>query len=127
MEETRDARVIQVLEVVRSCGRISAVELAKRVGLSSSRLEHLIKEQTGISLRTHRLYSRMHKAAELLLTTNLRVSEIAYAVGFGAASNFAHEFRRHFKVSATTFRRQQSAVNTSFSWRESPNNSRNDQ
>jgi AraC-like DNA-binding protein len=53
----------------------------------------------------------MELAARLLLATNLRVSEIAYSLGYSAASNFAHEFKRHFGTSASAYRhRNHSAV-----------------
>lgn len=85
-------------------------ELAMRAGVSASRLAHLFKKETGLSIRAWIVRRRLSRAAELMLTTDQRVSEILYAVGFTDFSNFDHSFKQVFSVSPREYRRR---------WRES--------
>jgi AraC family transcriptional regulator, arabinose operon regulatory protein len=101
-----DARVVHALRAVDKNTHVSVLTLARQVGLSGSRLEHLIKEQTGRSLREHKHRIRLRKSAELLTTTHWRVSEIAYALGFGHAGSLTHQFRNHFGIPPSVYRRQ---------------------
>ena len=102
-----DHRVTRTLEALADKPELGVTDLAQRVGLSPSRLQHLIKSETGAPLRAHRCECRMQKAAQLLITTDLQISQVAYAVGFSHTANLAHEFRRRFGVSASAFRRSQ--------------------
>lgn len=52
---------------------------------------------------------RMTKAAGLLLSTSLTVTEIAFQVGCDESSNFARLFRKHFKMSPSSYRAANSA------------------
>lgn len=47
---------------------------------------------------------RLEKAAELLVTTELSVSEIAFYVGFKNTSHFSRKFSEKFKVTPTEYR-----------------------
>ncbi len=48
---------------------------------------------------------RLQKSIELLLNSNLSVTEIAFSVGFSGASYFAETFRKSIGYSPTAFRR----------------------
>jgi two-component system response regulator YesN len=49
----------------------------------------------------------MERARELLADPRLRVSEVAYAVGFTDANHFAKSFRRHYGLSPTLCRERE--------------------
>jgi AraC family transcriptional regulator, arabinose operon regulatory protein len=72
----------------------SVHELATMVGLSSSRLAHLFREEVGMSIRSYVVARRLHVAALLILQTDERISQIAYSVGFNDVSNFNHAFKK---------------------------------
>jgi AraC family transcriptional regulator, arabinose operon regulatory protein len=74
------------------------------VGLSPSRLTHLFTETAQVSMRAFIRERRLLHAAELLSSTDERIAQIAYSVGFRDASNFNHAFKRTFGVSPKAYR-----------------------
>jgi AraC-like DNA-binding protein len=74
------------------------------VGLSSSRLTHLFTESAQVSIRAFIQERRLRHAAELLASTDERIAQIAYSVGFRDPSNFNHAFKRTFAVSPKAYR-----------------------
>ncbi|HSR67390.1 MAG TPA: isopentenyl-diphosphate Delta-isomerase [Acidobacteriota bacterium] len=90
-----DVRVKEVLDVIRTSFHkpITVNRLARRVNLSSSRLSSLFKEELGQSIKTIQKDQRLTCAASLLTGGNLRISEIAYQVGFNDLSNFSRAFK----------------------------------
>jgi AraC family transcriptional regulator, arabinose operon regulatory protein len=78
--------------------------LARAAALSPSRFEHLFKLETGQSVLGYLLASRMREAARLLELTPLRVSEIAYQLGYKSPFHFSNQFRRVHGKSPRAFR-----------------------
>lgn len=92
-----DPRVIEVLKKVEGVTQLPAVsDLAQEVGLSVSRLQHLISEQTGLSLRRWVLWRRAISAAELLLSGEWSVADAAHMAGFADSSHFTRTFVSFF-------------------------------
>jgi len=83
---------------------ICIADLASRVGLGVSRLEHLFKLNARTSIRDFVRERRLREAALLLATTEERISTISYGVGYGDVSNFNHAFKRRFGVSPREYR-----------------------
>ncbi len=73
---------------------LSRGELATLAYISPDYLSHIFKEETGESLSSYILTSRMTYAKELLITTQQSVSEIALASGFPNVSYFSRQFKR---------------------------------
>jgi transcriptional regulator GlxA family with amidase domain len=96
-------------DALREPGAVA--EIAARVGLSASRLEHLFKVQVNVSIRAYLQELRLRRAAELLVSTDERVSQISYAVGFNDASNFNHAFKKSFGVTPKEYRRVTTRTN----------------
>jgi AraC family transcriptional regulator, arabinose operon regulatory protein len=107
-----DLRISKILKLVESDPSRSVQELAGLANLSSSRLCHLFKSQTGKSLKNFLSERRLEKAATLLRNTEMRVKEISYAVGYCQESNFVRAFRKKFNHSPNHYRRQQPLVLT---------------
>jgi AraC family transcriptional regulator of arabinose operon len=84
----------------------SVHELATTVGLSSSRLAHLFREEVGMSIRSYVVARRLHVASMLIVQTDERISQIAYSVGFNDVSNFNHAFKKRYGVSPGEYRAQ---------------------
>ncbi|MGD1918600.1 MAG: helix-turn-helix transcriptional regulator [Pleurocapsa sp.] len=83
----------------------SLLALAKLVGLNDYKLKlgfrHCYETTVFVYLRSQRL----EKARQLLLETNLSVSEIARIVGFSSLSRFGAAFKRQFGISPSACRR----------------------
>ena len=105
-----DFRIQKVLQVIESDPSASISDLACRVNLSNSRLGHLFKSQTGLSLNGFLANQRLDKAADLLRYTEMRVKEITYSVGYCQEPSFYRAFRKRFSRSPVTYRKQQRQV-----------------
>lgn len=72
----------------------SVPKLARQVGLNQTKLKIAFKAVFGLTLKDFTLQCRMERGSELLTTTSLSISEIAYAMGYDHPANFTHAFRR---------------------------------
>ena len=79
-------------------------DLAVMVGLSSSRLAHLFRDEVGMSIRSYVVEQRLQQAARFIAATDERISQIAYSVGFNDVSNFNHAFKKRFGMSPGAYR-----------------------
>lgn len=66
--------------------------LAKAVGISVRQLDRLFRHHLGITVNDSYMRIRLQKAEQLLRTTTLPVTEIAFACGFRSASHFSKRF-----------------------------------
>lgn len=72
--------------------------------MSPSRLRHLFREQTGITLWRYQNQLRMQKVAWLLTRTHLNLKEIRYQVGIADESHFHKFFKREFGMMPQRYR-----------------------
>ena len=79
-------------------------ELAAVANLSLSRLSHLFREQTGLSLGRYRHQRRMERARILIERTFLSIKQVMACVGINDPSHFARDFRRHHGVGPSELR-----------------------
>ena len=79
-------------------------DLARLVNLSTSRLRHLFKAETGATPAQYLKSVRMREAQKLLLTTFLSVKEVMNRVGITDESYFGHEFRKVYGMAPSKFR-----------------------
>lgn len=84
--------------------RVTLADIAAEVGLSSSRLSHLFKDETGQTPLGYLETIRMQRAVELLQRTSFSVKQIAGAVGFDSAFYFSLRFKAWTRMSPTAFR-----------------------
>jgi AraC-like DNA-binding protein len=80
-------------------------DVARTIATSSRQLQRVFSELAGSAFREELAAMRMQHGAELLLTTELPVSDIARRVGYRQAAQFAKAFRRHHGVSPSGLRR----------------------
>jgi len=88
--------------------RIPLAELGRVANLSSSRLSHVFKIQTGLSPGEYLRRLKMEKARHLLATSLMSVKEIMAAVGYSNKSHFVRHFRRSFRLSPSEYRERAS-------------------
>jgi len=72
--------------------------------LSSSRLSHLFKAATGVSLQGFLTMRRLQVALHLLHSTEMPIKEISYRAGYRHAPSFVRAFRNHFGASPSGYR-----------------------
>ena len=85
-------------------GAICLATVAKAVNTSTFYFCKLFKKSTGVTFTDYLARLRIEKAKTLLLKPDLRVSEIAYEVGFQSLTHFNRVFRKLTGDSPTRFR-----------------------
>ena len=85
---------------------LSLGQVAAAVHTSPFYFSKLFKRATGINFTEFVSRLRTEKAKNLLLDPNLRVSEIAYAVGFQSLTHFNRVFKKIVGQSPTKYRAQ---------------------
>ena len=84
--------------------KVSLTKVAKSVHISPNYLSERFKEVTGVNFVDYIARTRTEKARELLENSNLRISEIAFAVGFQSLSQFNRTFKKLSGRSPSAFR-----------------------
>ena len=83
---------------------ISLSKVAKAVGINPTHLSEKFKQVTGVKFVDYIARTRFEKARRLLENVDLRVSEIAFAVGFQSLSQFNRVFKKLSGKSPTAYR-----------------------
>lgn len=83
---------------------LSLGQVAKAVNTSTFYFCKIFKKSTGINFTDYVSRVRIERARNLLLNPNLRVSEIAYEVGFQSLTHFNRVFRRIVGQSPSDYR-----------------------
>ncbi|MBT3192185.1 MAG: helix-turn-helix domain-containing protein [Verrucomicrobia bacterium] len=79
--------------------------IAEEVNLSTFRISHLVKEQTGKTVFQHIQQLRIQEAQRLLEQSDLCCTDIAYETGFCDQSYFIKQFRRQMGITPARYRR----------------------
>lgn len=86
-------------------GGIPTVQhLADQLNISPSYLSDMLRVLTGKSAQQHIHDKLIEKAKEMLSTTSLSVSEVAYSLGFEHSQSFSKLFKTKTKLSPLEFR-----------------------
>ena len=84
--------------------QLGLTKVAKMVNISTNHLSEKFKQVTGINFVDYVARARFEKARDLLLNSNRRISEIAFAVGFQSLSQFNRVFKKLSGKSPTEHR-----------------------
>ena len=109
-KETTDKNLIFLNKAVEGIhahlddSNFGATELAKFLAMSDSQLYRKLKAISNTSTAIFIRKVRLEKAKELLTTSDLSISEIAYATGFNDPNWFSKAFKEEFKESPSEFR-----------------------
>lgn len=97
-----DPRVRAVVEFLHAnCDDLTPVsELARAVGLSASRFQHLFSAQLGAPFRRYRAWNRL-RSAWRGISKGETITAAALDAGFFDSAHFAHEFRKTFGATAS--------------------------
>ena len=85
--------------------RLTVEEIAKHVSLSSSRLHHIFKYETGISILKYINKKRLAKAKELLKTGDAIVN-IYHKCGFQDYTSFFRAFKKEYNITPKEFQKK---------------------
>ena len=107
----QEGRILEILAMIESESACTMSGLARKFNLSESHLQHLFKQKTGMRLGHVLTEKRLQTAAALLAQTNLRIKEIAAAVGYGHTSSFTRAFEQRFAQGPQAYRREKGACN----------------
>ncbi len=83
---------------------LSLGEVAKAVSMSSYYFCKMFRKVAGVNFTDYLSRVRIEKSKNLLLNPNLRISEIAYEVGFQSLTHFNRVFKRVLGQSPTEYR-----------------------
>lgn len=103
-------KLIEFIEAEISNEQISLLDLSTALGMSRSQMHRKLKALTGESPGDFLRRFRLQRAAQLLKTSQLNVSEIAFMVGFRSHSHFSQAFRRYYKISPSDYNEKNSKV-----------------
>ena len=84
---------------------LSLTKVAKFAHISANHLSEKFKEVAGINFVDYVARIRVDNARDLLQNSNLRISEIAFAVGFQSLSQFNRVFKKLTRKSPTQLRK----------------------
>ncbi len=85
---------------------LSLGEVARAVNASTFYFCKVFKKATGLNFTDYVSRVRIEKAKNLVMNPNLRISEIAYEVGFQSLTHFNRVFKKITGLSPTAYRAQ---------------------
>jgi AraC-like DNA-binding protein len=83
---------------------LSLSRVAKAVNMNANYLSENFKQVTGIKFVDYVAHARFKNSCDLLRNSRLRISEIAFAVGFQSLSQFNRVFKRFSGKSPKQYR-----------------------
>ncbi|MBD2020578.1 helix-turn-helix transcriptional regulator [Leptolyngbya sp. FACHB-36] len=86
---------------------IALSDIANTLNLSQYHFCRLFKQSTSVTPHQYLTQCRIDRAKQLLQTTQLTITEIAFAVGLTNHSSFTRLFRQYVGVSPKVFRASQ--------------------
>jgi AraC family transcriptional regulator len=84
---------------------VALAEIARAAGLSQWHFQRIFKSLTGETLKAYVRSRRLARALERLLTTELRILDIAMMAGFESQEAFARAFKKAFGLTPMEYRR----------------------
>jgi YesN/AraC family two-component response regulator len=84
--------------------QVSLTKVAKAVNINANYLSEKFKKVTGVNFVDYVARERFENASRLLGDAGVRISEIAFAVGFQSLSQFNRVFKKLSGKSPTEFR-----------------------
>ena len=81
-------------------------QLAKSVGINSKLLQQGFRSVYKRSVNEFILSKKLDKAVELLIKTELTISQITYEIGISSKSYFSKLFKEHYGLTPSTYRQK---------------------
>ncbi|QMW04812.1 helix-turn-helix domain-containing protein [Spirosoma foliorum] len=90
--------------------QVDVEELASQLPMGYSAFRKAFKRITGVSPNQYHLNLRLSRARDLLINTNLNISEITNQTGFESVYYFSKLFKKKNGLSPVAFRKQESII-----------------
>lgn len=84
--------------------KIYVEEIARKMGISSSYLSHMFREETGKRLQDYIVEVRIERAKNLLIYSEESLADIAAYVNFPSQSYFGEKFKKYTNMTPMQFR-----------------------
>ncbi|MBR7133758.1 MAG: helix-turn-helix transcriptional regulator [Clostridia bacterium] len=88
--------------------KIDLDAFASQNNISTHRLNQIFRQQTGITPLKYKLQLQLNEAKWLLASSTLNITEIAEVVGFSDPFYFSNTFKKHFGMSPSQFKKNNS-------------------
>ena len=88
---------------------ISLNKVAANANISPNHFSSIFSQEMGQTFIEYLIRKRMEKAKELLMTTDMRSSEIAYSVGYKDPHYFSYTFKKTQGITTREFRARRKA------------------
>lgn len=92
---------------------LSQDEVSAHVGITSSYLSRIFADAVGCGFLDHLGQYRIDKARQLLVATDLQISEIGYQVGFSSSQSFTRVFKKLMGATPSAYRESLRRLNAS--------------
>lgn len=102
-----DFRIAKAVRLLNEDPSRTLADLACGCTLSLSRLSHLFRAETGLTLKNFRRNRRFEAAMKMLATTDIPIKQIAYTLGYRHTSSFVRAFEVYAGVSPSNYRRSE--------------------
>lgn len=103
----KNAKIREVIDYINQHYHedLSIEQLALLMGYSKPHFMSLFKQHTGISCMDFIIRVRLNQAKQLLINSHLTVLEIAEQVGFPNISHFNRQFKKHYQLTPSQYRK----------------------
>ena len=103
-EQSFITKMNDIIKVNVENPKFSVEDLADKLGVSRVQLYRKVKAIIGINISDHINNVKLEKAAELLKSNNMNISEIAYSLGFSSPNYFSTAFKNKFGISPKEYK-----------------------
>ena len=105
---TTDRQIVQAARFISAHyrERITAADIAAAAGYSPNYLSKKFKASVGLGLHEYLMFVRLRQAAYELVTTQDRITDIAFRCGFSDSNYFKDAFKKKYGVTPRAYRRQ---------------------
>jgi two-component system response regulator YesN len=84
---------------------VSLDELSEKFGFNTSYISSLFKSETGINITDYLSNLRIDKAKDLLISTDMKINEIAHSLGYNNVNYFHRIFKKTIGITPIEYRR----------------------
>ncbi|HUU51592.1 MAG TPA: helix-turn-helix domain-containing protein [Candidatus Heimdallarchaeota archaeon] len=107
-EKKKKIKIDKVIEYIKQnfTSKITTVDIAKEGDLSVSRVLHLFKDETGLTITDYIKKLRIDYSKYLLLNTDISLVDSAIKTGFFDQSHFTKTFKRIERMTPSHFRKK---------------------
>ncbi|WLP60315.1 helix-turn-helix domain-containing protein [Bacillus pumilus] len=105
VKQNSDIRMIQMLQYIQQCcEHITIQKMAEEFNLSQSYLSKYIARKLGKSFSEIRQEIRLEKACQMITGSDLKIDDIATAVGYQNVEHFIRLFKKKFHITPHQYR-----------------------